>query len=180
VISKEETPDSEFPEVKKGGLDRLIRVYRYVMAAVYKWRKKAGAAGPVIIKNIQLPSGKVIGYPSIQCLRSAELFLLEHAQRGMKTSRTKSLNLDTVTEEDVNGIKRKLTVIGTRGRNQIQGIYGQTDLPVLAKDHKLSELYVQAAHETGHEGVITTLHRSRRRVWIINERALAPAARNAI
>jgi hypothetical protein len=173
MISKEEPQESEFPEVKRGGLDWLIRVYGYVMAAVYKWRKKAGAAGPMIIHSIQFPNGKVIGYPSIQCLRSAKLFLLECAQRGMKTSRTKSLNVDTVTEEDVIGVKRKLIVIGTRGRNQIQAVYGQTDLPVLAKDHKLSELYVQAAHEMGHEGVITTLHRSRRRVWIVKERALA-------
>jgi hypothetical protein len=177
VVNKEESQESEFPEVKRGGLDRLIRVYGYVMAAVYKWRKKAGAAGPVIINDTQLPNGRVIGYPSIQCLRSAELFLLERAQKGMKTSRTKSLNVDTVTEEDVNGIKRKLTVIGTWGRNQIQGMYGQTDLPVLAKDHKLSELYVQAALEKGHEGVITTLHRSRRRVWIVNGRALADSIR---
>ncbi len=85
----------------------------------------------------------------------------------------KSLNVDTVTEEDVIGVKRKLVVISSRGRNQIQGMYGQADLPVLAKEHKLSELYTQAAHETGHEGVITTLHRSRRRVWIINGRAVA-------
>ncbi len=105
------------------------------MAAVYKWRKKTGALGPVIINSTQLPNGKVFGYPSIQCLRAAELFLLENAQRGMKTSRTKSLNMDTVTEEDVIGVKRKLVVIGSRGRNQIQGVYGQMDLPVLAKDH---------------------------------------------
>jgi hypothetical protein len=64
-------------------------------------------------------------------------------------------------------------VIGSRGRNQIQGVYGQANLPVLAKEHKLSELFAQAAHETGHKGVITTLHCSRRRVWIINGRALA-------
>jgi hypothetical protein len=76
----------------------------------------------------------------------------------MKIPRAKTLTVDTVTEEDINGIKRKLIVIGTRGRNQIKGIYGQVDLPVLAKDHKLSELYVRAAHEEGHEGVITTLH----------------------
>ncbi len=173
VVSKEEILEPEFPEVKKGGLDRLIRVYGYVMAAVYKWRKKEGASGPVIINNgAQLPNGKVFGYPSIQCLRAAELFLLEKAQRELKTSRMKTLNVDTTTEEDVIGIKRKL-VIGSRGRNQIQGVYGQANLLVLAKEHKLSKLYAQAAHETGHEGVITTLHRSRRRVWIINGRALA-------
>ncbi len=83
MISKEELLDPVFPEVKKGGLDRLIPVYGYVMAAVYKWRKKTGAAGPVIINSTQLPSSKVFGYPSIQCLRAAELFLLESAQRGM-------------------------------------------------------------------------------------------------
>jgi hypothetical protein len=36
MVSGEESPESGFPEVRKGGLDRLIRVYRYVMAAVYK------------------------------------------------------------------------------------------------------------------------------------------------
>jgi hypothetical protein len=173
VVGKDETLDPEFPEVKKGGLDRLIRVYGNVMTTVYKWRKKMGAAGPVIINGTQLPSGKVFGYLSIQCLRAAEQFLLEKAQKGLKTSGMKSLNVDTATEEDVIRVKRKLVVIGSRGRNQIQGVYGQADLPVLAKEHKLSELYAQAAHETGHEGVITTLHRSRRRVWIINGRALA-------
>jgi hypothetical protein len=65
VIGKDEPLGPEFPEVKKGSLDRLIRVYGYVMAAVYKWRKKTGAAGPVIINGTQLPSGKVFGYPSI-------------------------------------------------------------------------------------------------------------------
>jgi hypothetical protein len=34
MISKEEPQDPEFPEVKKGGLDRLIRVYGYVITAV--------------------------------------------------------------------------------------------------------------------------------------------------
>ncbi len=106
----------------------------------------------MIINSAQLPNGNAVGYPSIQCLRAAELFLLERALKGMKTSRTKSLNVDTVTEEDVIGVKRKLIVIGTRGRNRLQGVYGQTDLPVLAKDHKLSELYVQAAHDMGHKG----------------------------
>jgi hypothetical protein len=69
--------------------------------------------GPVIINGTQLPNGKVFGYPSIQCLRAAELFLLEKAQKGLKTSRMRSLNVDT--KEDVIGVKRKLVVIGSRG-----------------------------------------------------------------
>jgi hypothetical protein len=174
IVKGEESQGHEFPEVKKGGgLDRLIRVYGYVMAALYKWRRKAGASGPVLINITRLSNGQVTGYPSAECLKSAELFLLEQAQKGMKFPRARTLTVDTVTEEDVNGIKRTLTVIGTRGRNQIKGVYGQVDLPVLTKDHKLSELYVRAAHEVGHEGAITTLHRSRRRVWIVNGRALA-------
>ncbi len=111
VISKEEALDPEFPKVKKGGLDRLIHVYGYVMSTVYKWRKKTGATGPVIINGTQLPNSKVFGYPSIQCLRAAEFFLLEKAQRGLKTSRMRSLNVDTATEEDVIGIKRKFFFI---------------------------------------------------------------------
>ncbi len=35
----------------------------------------------MIINSTQFPNGKEIGYPSIQCLRSAELFLLERAQK---------------------------------------------------------------------------------------------------
>jgi hypothetical protein len=135
--------------------------------------EEVGGNGTRVINGTQLPSGKVFGYPSIQCLRAAELFLLKKAQKGLKTSSMKSLNVDTAIEEDVIGVKRKLVVIGSRGRNQIQGVYGQANLPMLPKEHRLSELYAQAAHETGHEGVITTLHRSRRRVWIINGRALA-------
>jgi hypothetical protein len=173
VVGREEVAESDFPEVRKGGLDRLIRVYGYVMAAVYKWRKKTGAAGPVIINGTQLPGGRVFGYPSIQCLQAAELFLLEKAQKGLKAARMRTLNVDTASEVDVNGIIRKLVVIGSRGRNQIQEIYGQANLPVLDKDHKLSELYVQAAHEIAHEGTITTMHRSRKRVWVIHGRKLA-------
>jgi hypothetical protein len=173
VATGEENTEADFPKVKKGGLDRLIRVYGYVMAAVYKWRKKTGAMGPVIINGTQLPSGKVFGYPSIQCLRAAELYLLERAQKDLKTAKMRSLNVITVPEKDVNGITRRLVVIGSRGRNQIEGVYGQTNLPVLTKDHKLSQLYAQAAHDMAHEGVISTLHRTRKKVWIIHGRALA-------
>ncbi len=60
--------------------------------------------GPVIINGAQLPSGKVFGYPSIQCL-------------GLKTAKMRTLNVDTALEEDVNGITRKLVVIGSQGRN---------------------------------------------------------------
>jgi uncharacterized membrane protein len=91
--------------------------------------------------------------------------------------RSKNVSHGQVTEEDINGVKRKLIVIGSRGRNQIKGVYGTVDLPVMAKDHKLSELYVRAAHEEGHEGAVSTLHRSRRKVWVTNGRALAESVR---
>jgi hypothetical protein len=60
------------------------------------------------------------------------------------------LATDVVTEEDVIGRRRKLIVNGSRGRNQIEGIYGQVELPVLPRDHPLSELYIRAALEEGH------------------------------
>jgi hypothetical protein len=95
----------------------------------------------------------------------------------MKISGAKMLAMDVVTEEDINGVKRKLIIIGSRGRNQIKDIYGQAELPVMAKDHKLSKLYVQAAHEDGHKGTVSTLHRSRRKIWVTNGRALAESVR---
>jgi hypothetical protein len=125
VAVGEENPGADFPEAKKGGLDRLIRVYGYVMAAVYKWRKKTGAMGPVIINGTQLPNGKVFGYPSIECLRAAELYLLEKAQKDLKAAKMKSLNVVTVPEKDVNGITRRLVVIVSRGRNQIEVYTGR-------------------------------------------------------
>jgi hypothetical protein len=42
----------QIPSTRKGGIDRLIRVYGYVIA-IYKWRKKTGAQGPVIINPIK-------------------------------------------------------------------------------------------------------------------------------
>jgi hypothetical protein len=95
VVKGEELQEHEFPEVKKGGLNRLIRVNGYVMAALYKWRKKTGVSGPVLINISRLSSGQVIGYPSAQCLKSAELFLLEQAQKGMKFPKARTLTVDT-------------------------------------------------------------------------------------
>jgi hypothetical protein len=54
----------------------------------------------------------------------------------MKISGAKMLAMDVVTEEDINGVKRKLIMFGSRGRNQIKDVYGQAELPVMAKDHK--------------------------------------------
>jgi hypothetical protein len=126
------------------------------MAAVYKWRKKRGAAEPVLINPIK-KGERVIRYPSAEFLRSVELYLLERAQDGMKIPGAQMLAMDVVTEEDIIRVKRKLIVIGSRGRNQIKDVYGTADLPVMAKDHKLSKLYVQAAHEEGHKGTVSTL-----------------------
>ncbi len=83
------------------------------------------------------------------------------------------LATDVVTEDDVNGKRRKLIVVGSRGKNQIEGVYGQTELPVLSREHPLSRIYMRAAHDKGHEGTVSTLHRSRRKVWIIGGGLLA-------
>jgi hypothetical protein len=95
----------------------------------------------------------------------------------MKVSGAKMLAMDVVTEEDINRTKRKLIVIGSRGRNQIKDMCGTTDLPVMARDHQFSKLYIQAAHEEEHESIVSTLQRSRRRVWVTNGCALAESVR---
>jgi hypothetical protein len=46
VVSKDELLDPEFPEVKKGGLDRLIRVYGYVMPLCTSGGRRRGRRGP--------------------------------------------------------------------------------------------------------------------------------------
>ncbi len=142
-----------------------MRVFGLVMAAVYQWRRKKGAGGPVVI-NWNGGGQRKLGYPSLECRRAAGLYLLERAQKGMKISGARMLAMDVAIEEDVNGCRRKLIVVGSRGRNQIEDMYGQTELPVLAREHPLSRFYMQAAHEEGHEGTISTLHRSRKKMWI--------------
>jgi hypothetical protein len=60
MIKRVATQEDGFPEVKRGGLDRLIRVYGYVMATVHRWKKKKGASGPALI-NITPPLERTDG-----------------------------------------------------------------------------------------------------------------------
>ncbi len=149
-----------------------MRVYGYVMATVYQWRKKTWAGGPGIINSVRGDSHKP-GYLLLEYQRAWELYLLEWAQKGMKISGARMLATDVVTEEDVTRRRRKLIVIRSTEKNQIEGVYGQTELPVLPRDHPLSEPYMWATDEEGHEGAISTLHRSRRKVWVITGHLLA-------
>ncbi len=98
--------------IRKEGIDRLIRVSGYVVAAVYKWRKTIGDRGPVIINPIK-KRGQKMGYPSAECQRAGELYLLELAQIGMGISGEKMLATDVLSEEDILGQKRKLIMVGS-------------------------------------------------------------------
>jgi hypothetical protein len=118
-----------------------------------------GAQGPVIINPIKDGARKV-RYPLAECRRAGELYLLELAQKGMGISGAKMLATNIVTEEDMLGQKRKLIMIGSRALNQIAGVYGRGELPVLQWAHSLAVLYLKDADEKGHEGKVTTLHRS--------------------
>jgi hypothetical protein len=72
------------------------------MAADYRWRKKTGAEGPVIINSVEGELRKV-GYPSLEYRQAGELYLLESAQKGIKISGANMLATDVVTGEDVIG-----------------------------------------------------------------------------
>jgi hypothetical protein len=147
-------------------------MYGYVISAIYKWRKKTGARGPITINPIEDRTQR-IRYPSAECRWAGELYLLELAQKGMGISWAKMLASNVVTEENVLGQRRKLITAGLRAKNQIAGVYGRAQLPVLQRVHPLAVLYMWAAHEKGHEGILSTFHRSRRSVWIIYGRPLA-------
>jgi hypothetical protein len=72
-----------------------------------------------------------MGYPSAECQRAGELYLLELAQKGMGISGAKMLATDVLTEEDVLGQKRKLITVGSWAVNQVMHVYGAKVLPVL-------------------------------------------------
>jgi hypothetical protein len=101
------------------------------------------------------------------------LYLLELAQKGMGISGAKMSATDVLTEEDVLGQRRKLITVSSRAVNQTPGVYGASELPVLQAAHPLAKLYMKEAHEKGHVGTVSTLHRSRRNVWIVNGQSLA-------
>jgi hypothetical protein len=67
--------------------------------------------------------------------------------------------------------------VGSRAKNQIAGVYGRGELSVLQRVHPLTALYMRNVHEKGHKGVVSTLHRSRKSVWIIHGRPLAESIR---
>jgi hypothetical protein len=172
--AKEKEP--EIPKLQEEGLDKLIRVCGYVFAAVYIWRKKEGAQGPVLINPIEAGKRKV-GYSSVKCQHVGEMYLLALAQKGMKVVGEKMLAVDVLTEEDVLGRRRKLITVGSRVANQVENEYRRKALPLLQSVHPLARLYMKKAHEKEHEGAISTLPRPRKEVWIIGERALAESVR---
>ncbi len=92
---------------------------------------------------------------------AGELYLLKLAQKGMGISRAKMLATNVVTKEDMLWQRRKLITVGSRTRNQIAGIHKKGELSVLQRAHPLAALYMRDAHEKGHEGILTTPHRSR-------------------
>jgi hypothetical protein len=69
--------------------------------------------------------------------------------------------------------RHKLVTVDLRASNQVPQVYGAKALPLLQGDHPLARMYILKAHEKGHEGAISTPHRSRKEVWIIGGRVLA-------
>jgi hypothetical protein len=104
------------------------------------------------------------------------MYQLDLAQKGMRIVGAKMLATCVLTEEDV-GRRCKLITVGSRAANQVTQVYGAKALPLLQSDDPLAKLYVQRAHEKGHEGSVSTLHRSRKKVWIIGGRVLAESVR---
>jgi hypothetical protein len=83
------------------------------------------------------------------------------------------LATEVLTEDNVLGQRRKLITVGSRATNQIAHVYGVRELPELQASHPMVELYMKKADKKGHEGVIPSLHRSRRDMWIISGRSVA-------
>jgi hypothetical protein len=111
-----------------------------------------------------------VGYPYIECWQAGELYLLELVQKGMKVAGAKMLAADVLTEEDILVKRCKLITIGSRAANQIEQVYGMKTLLLLQATHPKADLYMKKAYEKGHEGAVSTLHRTRKEAWIIGGR----------
>ncbi len=62
--------------------------------------------------------------------------------------------------------------VGLRASNQIPQVFGTVVLPIFHSNHSLAKLYLERAHEVGHEGTISTLHRSQKEVRVTGGRQL--------
>ncbi len=99
-----------------------MRIYGFVFAAVYKWRKKAGAQGAVLI-NMTGKGGSRVGLPSRECCHAGKMYLLELAQKGMKVKGAMMLATCMLTEKDILGKKHKLITVSSRVANHVPQAY---------------------------------------------------------
>jgi hypothetical protein len=106
------------------------------------------------------------------------MYLLELAQKGIKVARAKMLAAEVLIKRDLLWRRHRLITLCSRAANQITQVYAARTLPLLQADHPLAGLYMNRAHENGHERAIPTLHRSRKEVLIIGEFALAETMRS--
>jgi hypothetical protein len=80
-------------------------------------------------------------------------------------------------EEDILGRNQRLIIIGSRAKDQIQMFCGTPHLTVLIRNHQPAKIDMEKAHEIGHKGISSTLHRSRQHIWIIEGKRLIESVR---
>ncbi len=117
----------------KGWLDRLLRVHIWICLRNRLQIEKENRCGWTY--HDQQHHTKYCkakdGYPSNECRRAAELYLLEMAQKDRTVRGAKMLVTNILAKEDILGTKYKIITLGSRGRNEIPRIYNVTELPVL-------------------------------------------------
>ncbi len=142
-----------FPSPTKVGLDRLLRVYGYLFAAAYKWRKKEGSQGPVLINSVSSERQRK-GYPSSECRQAREMYLLELAQKRMQVAGAKMLAADGLIKEGVVGRRRRLITVSSRAANYIgvTGVRGEGFAPTPGRSSLGQTVHEQGTPEMARRG----------------------------
>ncbi len=180
VRGVKELPEGEvcFPTISKGGLGILIRLYGYVVAAIYKWRKKTGARGPVIINPIK---GRVrkIGYLTAECRRAGKLYLTRVGPEGNGDIRSKNAGHERSDRRGHAQAKEEAHHGGFEDQEPDRWDIRERGATHVTMDTPAGNTVYPDAHEKCHEGVLTMLHRSRKSAWIIHGQHLAEAIKTS-
>lgn len=147
---------------------RLIRVTAYVLRFIRRLRARGRKESAEEEKALEPEDGPL----SPEELNRAETHWLKESQKTLKDRLSKGEFRNLSPYVDQEGVLR----VGGRADKAL--VSYETRHPVLLpRDHRISRLIVQHAHQFGHPGVAATVAKTRTKYWIVRAHDLAKSVK---
>ena len=143
---------------------RLIRVTAYTLRFIWRLRAR-GSKGSAEEEEALKPED---GPLSPEELKDAETHWLKESQKTLKDRLNKGEFRNLSPYVDQEGVLR----VGGRADKALVS-YETRHPALLPRDHRISRLIVQHAHQFGHPGVAATVAKTRTKYWIVRAHDLA-------